>query len=166
MEIKKIFQKIIGGKVLVKQVMKKDFVSVGEDQPLHEVANKFVRLHLSHIICTDASGKLSGLVSMKHLYRAQSPRKFIGDQVNVNSKIILDGDAYFDPEVIDSLNLRQIMRRNPLTIRPGQGIDEAIKIMADKNVSCLPVVDHKRKPVGLLFQHDVICYISKILETQ
>ena len=43
-----------------------------------------------------------------------------------------------------------------VTIRPDQGIREALAVLAQHNIGCLVVVDDKRTPVGMLSERDIV----------
>ena len=51
--------------------------------------------------------------------------------------------------------IERIMPKEPLTIAPGTSLAEAIRIMLEKKVGGLPVVEH-RKLVGLITQGDLL----------
>ncbi len=57
--------------------------------------------------------------------------------------------------------IRDLMIRNPITIRPEQRLMEAVEILSDRKVSELPVVDGDGVPVGLIDITDVIGLIPE-----
>ena len=54
------------------------------------------------------------------------------------------------------LPVHMIMTENPVTVEPDVPIDETLRLMREKNVRHLPVVDSKKKPLGMISLRDVI----------
>lgn len=50
----------------------------------------------------------------------------------------------------------EVMTKNPKTVSVGKMAAEAMHIMEEKGITVLPVIDHDRKPVGLIHLHDII----------
>jgi CBS domain-containing protein len=55
------------------------------------------------------------------------------------------------------------MRTNPITIDSDATTVDAIRIMRESRVACLPVVE-KGKLIGLVTEHDLIVVASRLLE--
>lgn len=73
--------------------------------------------------------------------------------------IVTDGDLRRTMEKYDNLpnlKVKQIMTKNPIVIGPDALAVEAIKPMQTREIMVLPVVDTKRKPVGMLRLHDIV----------
>jgi CBS domain-containing protein len=49
-----------------------------------------------------------------------------------------------------------IMTRDPVTVTPGTSLSEAVKILAEKRVSGLPVVDESDRLVGVISETDLM----------
>jgi CBS domain-containing protein len=59
------------------------------------------------------------------------------------------------------LNLQtaaELMTPEPITVRAGATVKEAIGVMVDRGVSALPVVDDDGKPVGVVSQTDIVIH--------
>ena len=63
--------------------------------------------------------------------------------------------------LLSKLKIENIMTRNPLTVSPDATIEEAAKIMLDKKVSGLPVVDESGKEVGVITESDIFRMVVK-----
>jgi arabinose-5-phosphate isomerase len=73
--------------------------------------------------------------------------------------IFTDGDLRRALERIGDLRavaIRDVMTRDPSTIGPDQLAVEAVKLMEDRKISQLPVVDSGRRLVGALNMHDLM----------
>jgi arabinose-5-phosphate isomerase len=73
--------------------------------------------------------------------------------------IFTDGDLRRHLEIDPDLSRRKIkdvMTKNPTTVKPAMLAAEAMRILKDKKIDELPVVDAKGKPVGLLDVQDLL----------
>ena len=62
------------------------------------------------------------------------------------------------------VTVEEIMNREPVTVHPDTLTVEAIRLMREKKLSCLPVTRDK-KLVGIITEHDLIVVASRLLET-
>ncbi len=53
------------------------------------------------------------------------------------------------------MQLRDVMTANPTTVAPSATIEEAARVMRDKDTGIVPVVD-KGKPVGIVTDRDIV----------
>lgn len=58
--------------------------------------------------------------------------------------------------MLRSVNLRDYMLTNPLTVKPGDNVVEAMKIIIDNRVSGVCVVDDQRNLLGVLSEMDCL----------
>jgi arabinose-5-phosphate isomerase len=75
--------------------------------------------------------------------------------------IITDGDLRRAIEKYGNLlekNVKEIMTKNPVVIETGKLAAEAVHIMEDRpsQIMVLPVIDTKRRPIGMLRIHDLV----------
>lgn len=73
--------------------------------------------------------------------------------------VLTDGDLRRQLEKgvnIYDLNVKDIMTKTPKTIESDKLAVEALKLMKEKNVNCLPVLDENNKPVGTIRWHDIV----------
>ncbi len=73
--------------------------------------------------------------------------------------IFTDGDLRRHLEVDPSLSLRQVkevMTKNPTTIAKEKLAVEALRILQEKKIDELPVVDERNRPIGLLDVQDLL----------
>ena len=78
-------------------------------------------------------------------------QKFVG--------IFTDGDLRrrieMDPDLLER-TVKDVMTKNPTTISKNKLAAEALRILQDKKVDELPVVDERNKLVGLLDVQDLL----------
>jgi acetoin utilization protein AcuB len=103
----------------------------------------FDTVNFHHLLVLDENKKLGGIVSDRDLLRALSP--YVGSAAETARDLA-------------TLNKRvhQIMTRHPITLRPESGISEAVNLLLMHGISCIPIVDDKLKPVGIVSWRDLL----------
>ena len=69
----------------------------------------------------------------------------------------------FEREWLAKIRVREVMTSPVITIRPRDTIRQAVQLMIDKRVGCLPVLEDG-KLVGLLSETDCMRYLAHLLE--
>ena len=151
------------GVIKVSDVMNKEVVSVRQDADGSQVQEKFIRYKVNHIIVTDGYGKLVGLVSRKYLYKTQSPRKIMQEEIDFEPDLIIDGDNFYSRETLDSIIIHNIMQKNPLTLGPEESFTQVIKLMSSRFTACIPIVDKEGRAIGVMTDIDAIRFFAKVL---
>lgn len=131
----------------VQDIMSKRVVTVELDDRLRVVKKIFDSTHFHHLLAIEQDGTLYGVVSDRDLLRALSP--FIGSTVETTR----------DAATLDKA-VHQIMTRKPITLPPEAPVAEAIQVFLTHPVSCIPIVDTKSKPVGIVSWRDVLKLFS------
>ena len=117
---------------LVCDAMTQRPISVDQDTTITDCSKVMAKNHVSTLIVQKAN-KLAGLLTEKDIVR----------------KVVADG---LDPE---NVLAREIMETEFPTISPEKDISEAIKLMRDRNVKHLPVMN-KKAMVGFLTGKDIL----------
>lgn len=106
---------------------------VGEDKKISEVLVKITQARAGSATVVDKTGRLAG--------------------------IFTDGDLRRHLEIDPDLSARRVkdvMTRNPTTVGPQVLAAEAMRILKDKKIDEVPVVDERKRPVGLLDVQDLL----------
>jgi arabinose-5-phosphate isomerase len=80
----------------------------------------------------------------------------------VNSKgeligIITDGDLRRHlTDTILSQTVNDVMTNGPITVNTNILVSELLRIMEERAITCVFIVDSKRKPIGIVHMHDII----------
>jgi CBS domain-containing protein len=127
----------------VEQFMATDLFTVRPEDVIDLAANLMHWKHIRHIPVEDDEGRLVGIISHRDLLEL-----FALGKINVN-----------ETEMI----VRNIMKPNPITIAPETSTLEALRLMREKNIGCLPVVK-EGKLIGLITAHDFLTVSAKLLE--
>lgn len=126
----------------VERIMSTILVTVEMDDSLRAVKEIFDNSRFHHLLVVE-SGKLFGIISDRDLLKALSPN------LGTMSETARD---------LASLNKKahQIMTRKPVTLEQNAGINDAIDIFINHNISCIPIIDNGRKPVGIISWRDIL----------
>jgi len=149
--LKKLFEN-----TKTKEIMTTPVETVIETEDLSVVEDTFIKKNVYYLAVLDDEKKFVGLISQKYLYKAHSPRKISGDNMDYDSQIIIDGDSYYDREKLDQILLYKIMNKNTFTLGPDDTVAMAVTNMAKKNLGCIPIINEKEKILGLLLSHNII----------
>lgn len=126
----------------VGQFMTTDLFTVQADDLIDFAASIMEWKHIRHVPVENDQGQLVGLVSHRDLLR-----------------IIARGDISKQHSVAVS----DIMTSDPLSISPDTATVEAIRLMRQKKLACLPVVKDD-KLVGVITEGDMLFVAGKLLE--
>jgi CBS domain-containing protein len=58
--------------------------------------------------------------------------------------------------VADRVSIRAIMSRDLLCVRPDLDISSVVGLMIEHRLGCLPVVDERRRPIGIITKFDLV----------
>jgi CBS domain-containing protein len=122
--------------------MTTDLFTVRPDDIVDFAATLMDWRHVRHIPVEDNSGQLIGLVSHRALLR-----------------LVANGQ----PADASRTSVSEIMNPHPITISPETTTVDAIRLMREKQLACLPVVV-EGKLVGLVTEHDLVVVSSHLLE--
>ncbi len=125
------------------QFMTEDLFTVRPDDIVDFAATLMDWRHVRHVPVEDDDGLLVGLVSHRALLR-----------------LVAQGRSGRDQKV----TVGEIMNRKPVTVHPDTPTVEAIRLMREKQLACLPVTQDGRL-VGIITEHDLIVVASRLLET-
>ena len=135
--------------MLVRDLMEEEVVSLDVSDSL-DLADDIMRLGRIRHMPVLSGDRVVGIVSQRDLFRA-----------GVSSVLQLKRES--EREWLAKIPVQGIMTTNVFTIRPDRSVREAVQIMIDKKVGCLPVV-HDAKLVGLLSESDCLRYLARLLD--
>lgn len=124
-------------------------ITIVEYEDFHVVKDKLEFHDIRHLPVVDDSGRLVGLISQRHLYRIVSPRR------------LDNGGWFYDKDTLDSFILKNVMVRDPYTLKPENTLEDAMQAMVQYKFGCIPIVDGSNRPVGILTRDSVIDFLLK-----
>ncbi len=132
----------IGNYRTVERFMARDLFTVRPEDIIDFAASLMNWKHIRHVPVEDDSGNLIGLISSRELLEILA-------NDNLKNK--------------DAIAVRDIMKTDVATISPETSSLEALKIMREKNIGCLPVVK-ENKLIGIVTAHDFLTVSTKLFE--
>jgi CBS domain-containing protein len=103
-------------------------VTCSVDEDIKAVAQRIISNSVNHVVVTDKSGAIKGIVTSWDLTRA-----------------IAEGKT----------RLADIITKKVFTTRPDVSLEEASRKLAQHHISALPVIDRNKKVVGLITSEDI-----------
>ena len=127
----------------VEQYMHTHLMTVQEDESVDLVAFVMDRERIRHVPVEDADHRLVGVVSYRSILR------YVGGRNELKEA--------------GATSVKEIMGRDPVTVTPRTSTLEAIRLMRDEGVACLPVLD-EGKLVGIVTDRDFMPIAYELLE--
>jgi CBS domain-containing protein len=131
--------------LLVEQYMSTDLFTVGEDESLDLVASLMEWERIRHVPVEDHNHRLVGLISYRSLLRLMAR-----GMLKEGGKLIA---------------VSEVMKKEPVTVSPEATTLEAINLMRQHGVGCLPVVKDE-KLVGIITERDLMNVAAELLKEQ
>lgn len=124
----------------VEQFMTTDLFTVRPEDVLDLAANLMHWRHVRHVPVEDDDGNLVGIISHRDLLQLLAEGNTKGEMI-----------------------VGEVMRTDLITIAPETTTLEALRLMRDRNIGCLPVVKNQ-KLIGLLTAQDFLTVSARLLE--
>ena len=128
----------------------------------HGFEDKWIRVidsnDIQRVVVVDGAGKLLGLVSDHDLLRLFSDHK-VGIWDRIAGKLTFTHMGKRHQAVVEQARKRtagEVMRTDLVTIREESPIDDAIRLMTEKPIKRLPVVDADGKFKGMVSRDSLL----------
>jgi acetoin utilization protein AcuB len=116
--------------------------TIGDDS-VETVRDLFEQHRFHHLLVVE-HGKLLGVISDRDLLRNLSP--FVGKDYTERQQDLATLQR----------RAHQIMTRKMVTTESGISITDAGRLMVEHSISCLPIVDDKMNPKGIVTTRDLL----------
>ena len=126
----------------VERFMARDLFTVRPEDVIDLAASLMNWKHIRHVPVEDDEGNLIGVISHRDLLEILAK-----NQNKENEEIIVS----------------DVMKTDLITITPETSTLEALNLMREKNIGCLPIVKHE-KLVGMVTAHDFLTVSAKLFE--
>ena len=142
----------------VAEVMSTDPITVSPETSLQEAIQILAERKISGLPVIGAQGELVGVISETDLTWQATGVDAPPYVMFLDSVIYLQNPTKHNQEVHKALGqtVSEAMSDNPTTVQETQLVREAARIMHDKKVRRLPVVNEQSQLVGIITQGDVI----------
>jgi acetoin utilization protein AcuB len=127
-------------------------VSVHMDDSLQSLRELFAATGFHHLVVVN-DNVLKGIISDRDLMKAVSPF------VDTISERMLDR-ATLDKKA------HQIMTREVISLTSNDSIYTAITLFNQNKISCIPIINEKKHPVGIVSWRDVMKYMQSRIEAK
>ena len=134
----------------VRDLMETEVVTLDAEDTL-DLADGIMRLGRIRHMPVVAHGQLVGILSQRDLFRAA-----------ISSA--LQPRPAAEREWLAKIRVPEVMTTTVSTIAPTATMHEAVELMLDKRIGCLPVVEDG-KLVGLLSESDCMRHLAHLLAT-
>lgn len=135
--------------MLVRDRMSRRVTTVRPEARLSEAAQLMRARRIRHLPVVDPAGRLVGMVTDRDLRQA-----LFAPAVQAEAEDVL--------EVLEGLSVGDIMTRGVVSIRAATSIRDAARLMYERKLGALPVVERERL-VGLLTETDVLGAFQELL---
>ena len=142
----------------VAEVMTRNPITVRPEALLQEVIQTLAERRISGLPVVDESGKLLGVVSETDLMWRESgvtPPAYI---MLLDSVIYLENPARYERDLHKALGQTagEVMTSDPVTITPDKPLSDAARLMHERSIHRLPVLDAECQVVGILTRGDIV----------
>ena len=135
--------------MLVQHWMTRDVVTVEADTPFLEARLILKNKKIRHLPVVD-HGKLMGVVTDRDLKEAAPSGATTLDVYEVNYLLL-------------KMTVRDLIKKDPITVKPTNSVEKAALLMHDHKIGCLPVVDDAGNLVGVITETDLLGVMVEIL---
>ncbi len=125
--------KLTSASMKISRVMTKDLITVSIDSTVEEVVEKMVDFDVECVPVVDAEGVLLGLVTFR----------------DIVMKVVYPSARIRESKV------EKIMSKSLVTCSLNSTVLDVVKIMKNKHLRRIPIVDKKNKLVGLVTDFDL-----------
>jgi CBS domain-containing protein len=126
----------------VRDVMTRDVVTMGRNETLR-TADDVMRLgRIRHLPVVDDDGSLAGVISQRDLFHS-GLLKALGYGTHARGS------------VLDGLAIKEAMKTEVATTTPDAELRVAAKLMLERKIGCLVVLEHERI-VGIVTESDFV----------
>ncbi len=132
--------------VHVRDLMTHEMATLERDDML-SVANVMQLGRIRYLVVLDESGVIAGVVSQRDLFRGALVKA-------------LGYGTVAQKRVMDSIPVKEVMATDLVTTTPDASLAEAARLMAERKIGCLPVVQ-KDKLVGILTEGDFVAHFAR-----
>lgn len=135
----------------VKDIMTTNIISVKAGSSAQAVADLIVQHQIHAIPIVNELFELQGIVAEgDFFYQHQGSTSMAAYLINkLSKKKEVTGS-------LDEISVNEIMATPCITVSPEMSVEEAGKVLVEKNFNTLPVVDASNTLVGIVTAHDVL----------
>lgn len=130
----------------IEDLMSKNVITVHIDDRLLRVKELFEQNSFHHLMVINDKNEMAAVISDRDYTKAIHPN------IDKPSATVKD---------LATLNKRvhQIVKREPVVITEHASLKTVIQIFYENKISCLPVVDSNKRPIGVISWRDILKWL-------
>ena len=132
---------------IIRDIMTPEVTTLGRNDSLQLVKDIMTLGRVRHFPVVD-DGKVVGVVSQRDLYRAS-----LGSVMKYGEKA--------QRAFLEGLAVKEVMSDPPITIAPHASVQEAARLMMEKKIGCLLVLEGS-KLVGIVTESDMLKLVAEM----
>lgn len=140
-------------KVKAEDIMMRSVLTVSPEMPVWEVAESMAAKGVSGVPVVDASGKVVGVISEKDFLRLMGAKEFPNFMAVIARCLKEKGCV---ASFMRRKKAGEIMSQPPITISEKLPVVEVVRILKEKKINRVPVVDSDGKLVGIVSRADIL----------
>jgi CBS domain-containing protein len=141
----------------VQDVMSALPVSVSKTASFREIAARLRECRVSAFPVLDADGKVIGVVSEADLLVKEA----VADEPHVTWGLLAGIVHHAARAKAGAVTAAELMTSPAVTIGPDDTVEHAARLMYDRKVKRLPVIDQAGRPVGIISRSDVLAVFDR-----
>jgi CBS domain-containing membrane protein len=131
----------------VRDVMTQQVTTLKRNDQL-SLANDIMQLgRVRHLPVLDDDGRLAGILSQRDLFRGALAHA-------------LGYGQHAQRKMLDSLLVKEVMSSDVITTRPDTPLVEAARVLLERKIGCLPIVEGEQL-VGILTEADFVAIFAR-----
>lgn len=134
----------------VEQIMSRRLVTVDPDQSVMHLRAMLEDEGFHHLVVVE-DGRLVGVISDRDVLRAVSPFEGTPSERRQDETLLYR-------------RAHQIMTRAPVSVAPDERVSAAARLMLERSISCLPVVEDDGRCIGIMTLRDIARLAVDILD--
>ncbi len=132
----------------VRDIMTTEVTTLGRNDSLQLAKDIMTLGRVRHFPVVDDDGKVVGVVSQRDLYKAS-----LGSVMKYGEKA--------QRAFLAGIAVKEVMSDPPITIPPHATVQEAARLMMEKKIGCLPVLEGP-KLVGIVTETDMLKLVAEM----
>lgn len=131
----------------VETIATKDVITVRESDSMLSASSLLKQIGIRHLPVLDDRERLVGVVTDRDIKRASASE---ATSLDIHEMLYL----------VDKIAVSRVMSREPIAVAPDTSAQEAAKLMVDRKIGCLPVVNGE-KLVGIVTGIDLLGLVAR-----
>lgn len=145
--------------MLAKDLMTTPVVTIQEDASVATAAKLLLDRDISALPVLDGGGKLVGILTHSDFGLSPKFRPLMDNVYNLLGATTMPRHLEETARRVGSKSVRDVMRRNVVTVQEDAGIEEIARVMLHYQIHRLPVMDGPNL-AGIITRHDMLKLIT------